>query len=335
MSGWTEEGLLRSWRALAQQESVEQWRFVRLANPGTVVVEAGCHFPAGREALVASFPGTQSVNPARLPDGKGFDISCIDPPADMTGRTAIALVRRQEGPLDIFAIMVVDVLRVLEAAALEPGRSALDVFLERVREWQTFMSRKHRPLSSDAQIGLFGELYVLRSLAESSLGCGAALDCWRGPLRAAQDFHLRTGSIEVKSTVRKGHFLARINSIEQLDSDRSPNFLCALRFELNESGQSLVDLVGELREKFRQHGNQRGFEALLMVMGYLDEHAPQYGRCLSLRETKVFRSEGDMPRLIRASLPAAVRAAVYTLDIDAVEVQCLEFDELKEVFGLN
>ena len=334
MSGWTEEGLLRAWRALARQEAGEDWRFVHLTRAGVVSVEAGCHFPLGREALIVSFPGSWSVNPARLPEGKGFDVACIEGQDAFGGQTAIALVRRPEGSSDIFAIMVVDVLRALGVAAVTANRNVMEAFLERVREWQTFMARTHRPLSSDAQVGLLGELWLLRLLADTSLGAGA-LQCWQGPLHAAQDFHVHGGAIEVKSTTRTGSFLARINSIEQLDGERTPLFLGAFRFEENTDGISLADLVSELRERFGQAGVRRGFDALLMVMGYLNEHEALYGRPLTLKDARAFRSEGDMPRLTRTALPAAVRSATYVLDLDALEVPSLGLPELLTEFGLD
>ena len=334
MSGWTEEGLARAWRALARQQAEEDWSFVHLIRIGSVAVEAGCHFPLGREALIVSFPGSWPVNPARLPEGKGFDVACIDDQHVFADRTAIALVRRPEGSPDIFTIIVVDILRTLEAAASSEINDVMEAFLERVREWQAFMARTHRPLSSDAQVGLLGELWMLRLLTDTSLS-GGALDCWQGPLRAAQDFHVRGGAIEVKSTVRTGAFLTRINSIEQLDSNRFPIFLCALRFEENSSGISLVQLVTELRQRFAEAGVQRRFEALLMVMGYLDEHAPQYGRTLILKEAKSFLSNGDMPCLSRATLPAAIRSATYVLDLDALEVAPVGLPELLNTFDVD
>lgn len=334
MTGWTEEGLARAWRALARQVAAEDWRFVHLTDIGAVSVEAGCHFPLGLEALIVSFPGSWPVNPARLPEGKGFDVSCIEGQTVFAGKTAIALVRRPEGSPDIFAIMVVDVLRALEAAANSASRDVMEAFLERVREWQAFMARKRRPLSSDAQIGLLSELWTLRLLADTSLGA-SALDCWQGPLWAAQDFHVRGGAIEVKSTVRTGRFLARINSIEQLDGDRAPIFLCAFRFEQNTDGISLVGLVSELRKRFGLAGVQRGFEAVLLLMGYLDEHAALYGRTLTLKDARAFRVEGDMPRLTRAALPAAIRSAAYVLDLDALQVPSIGLSEMINEFGLD
>lgn len=334
MTGWTEDGLARAWRALTRQEAGEDWRFVHLTGMGVVSVEAGCHFPLGREALIVSFPGSWPVNPARLPEGKGFDVACIEGQSVFAGKTAIALVRRPEGSPDIFAIMVVDILRTLDAAANTTNNDVMDAFLERVREWQAFMARSHRPLSPDAQIGLLGELWMLKILANTSLVAGA-LDCWQGPLRAAQDFHVRGGAIEVKSTVRTGSFLARINSIEQLDGDRVPIFLCAFRFEENTDGVSLVGLVSELRDRFGLAGVQRRFEALLLVMGYLDEHAPLYGRTLTLKDARAFSAEGDMPRITRATLPAAIRSAAYVLDLDALEIASIGFSELINQFGLD
>ncbi|HQS46637.1 MAG: hypothetical protein B7Y12_04555 [Rhizobiales bacterium 24-66-13] len=334
MNGWTEEGLAHSWRALVRQDAGEEWRFVHLTEMGGVSIEAGCHFPHGREALIVSFPGSWPINPARLPEGKGFDVARIEGQTVFAGKTAIALVRRLQGSPDIFATMVVDVLRTLEAATGSANGDAAEPFLERVREWQAFMTRTHRPLSSDAQVGLLGELWMLRLLTDTSLGAGA-LDCWQGPLRAAQDFHLRGGAIEVKSTVQAGCFLARINSIEQLDGNRTPIFLCAFRFQESTGGISLVDLVSELRERFGHAGVQRSFEALLLVCGYIDEHAPLYGRALTLKDARAFRSEGDMPRLTRSALPAAVRSAAYVLDVDALGIPFVRLPELLNEFGLD
>ncbi|SNY92311.1 Putative PD-(D/E)XK family member [Cohaesibacter sp. ES.047] len=334
MIGWTEEGLINSWRALAHREAGEDWRFVHLIGLGEVSVEAGCHFPLGREALIVCFPGSSQINSARLPEGKGFDVTYIEGQIALGGKTAIALVRRPEGSPDIFAVMVVDILRSLETAAHHENRDILEAFLERVKEWQAFMARTHRPLSPDAQVGLFGELWMLRLLMDTSLGA-ESLNCWCGPLRAAQDFHIRGGAIEVKSTVRSNSFLAKINSIEQLDSDRAPIFLCALRFEESTDGVSLVDLVTELRQRLGIAGFLRGFEGLLMVMGYHDEHASLYERTLKLKDAKAFLSDNDMPHLIRGSLPAALRSATYVLDLDAFEVPSIGMQNLVNEFGLE
>jgi hypothetical protein len=105
--------------------------------------------------------------------------------------------------------------------------------------------------------------------------------------------------------------------------------------EENSDGFSLVELISELRARFEQAGVQRGFDGLLMVMGYLDDHADLYGRRLTLTEVRVFRVEGQMPRLMRSALPAAIRSAAYVLDLDALEVPSLELQDLIIEFGLD
>ena len=334
MTGWTEEGLIRSWRALSVRQGAEDWSFVHLTAFDQVSVEAGCHFPLGLEALIICFPKRWSVDSTKLPEGKGFDVSFVDVQSELHDSHAIALIRRPEGTSEIFAAVVVDILRVLDLAAEAGQREVLEAFIERVKEWQHFMSRSYRPLTSDAQVGLFGELWLLKQLMGTTLGFDA-LKCWQGPLSAAQDFHIRNGAIEVKSTVRKGSFLARINSIEQLDGDKSPIFLCALRFEEDTEGLSLAELVSSLREAFSTDSESRFFDALLMVMGYIDEHEAIYSRRLVLKDIKIFQSEGEMPRLHRAQLSPAIRSAAYVLDLDAFEVPSITFDDLVNEFGLS
>jgi hypothetical protein len=334
MTGWTEEGLVRSWRALGKQASDEDWRFLHLAQIGKVSIEAGCHFPLGREALIVCFPSVRPIDTARLPEGKGFDIIRIDAGALFIGKTSVALVRKPEGSPDIFAVMAVDTLRALDQAVDLGAEDAMETFLERVKEWQNFMAKTQRPLSPDAQVGLLGELYFLKLLTKTKLGV-AALDCWHGPLRAAQDFYINGGAVEVKSTVRSGSFLARINSIEQLDTDASPLYLCGLRFEEKPDGASLSNLVSELRAKFLAAGVLRGFDALLLVMGYLDDHDHLYDRPHILKEVMGFRVEAEAPRLTRAQIPSAIRSATYVLDLDAIDGPSAQLSDLLTAFGLN
>lgn len=334
MSGWTEEGLLRSWRALAQQEASEEWRFVHLAAVQRLSFEAGCNFPGSKEALVVSFGGNKSFDSSRLPQGRGFDVIKIENQTAFADRTAIGLVRSPEGSRDIFLLMVIDVIRSIESAAASSRADLLEEFLLRVREWQDFMSRKHRLLSPDAQVGLLGELHVLDTLLDSRLG-SQALQCWQGPLKAAQDFHIGAGAVEVKSTTSERGFIARINSIEQLDSERTPGFLCAIRFREAAEGSSLSETVSRLRGRLATSGSARMFDALLLVMGYMDEHAASYSRRFIPSEIRGFPLDEKLPRLTRSLLPAAIRSANYTLDLDAVQISSVTCDQIFESFGLK
>lgn len=333
MTGWTEDGLLRMWRVLARQEDGAEWQIGLLTGIGPVSVKAGCRFPGGREALVVGLPRVSLPDQAGLPDGKGFDVQRLTTINNAHDRTSIALVRRPEGSLDIFTVISTDLIRHLEASGgNDPGELA-EAFIGRVADWQEFMARKRRPLSSERQLGLAGELWFLDRLMRTDLG-PAALDCWQGPLHAAQDFLIASGAVEVKSSLAGGSFLARINSIEQLDTERTPMVLAALRFEVADDGIDLVERVGDLRDRMQEAGLSRVFEALLMLSGYLDDHADHYRRRLRLVDARAHEVVEGFPCLRRQAVPPQVRKAVYTLDVDAIEQPSMTIDDALHMFGV-
>jgi Putative PD-(D/E)XK family member, (DUF4420) len=334
MTGWTEDGLISSWRALATQQSDEEWRLVNLTAIDLVTVQAGRHFPDSREALVVAFPAGWLGKVSGLPDGKGFEATLIEGNPAFLGKDVIALIRRLEGAFDIFAIMVVDLLRFLEDSRSKDARALVAGFLERVREWQSFMSRGNRPLSQEAQAGLYGELAALQVLLDVMPG-GSAFDAWKGPMHAAQDFHLGSGALEVKSTTTTDVFKARINSIEQLDSERQPMFLGAIRLKEDTGGSSLNNLIRMLRDLADDRGRRRGFDALLIMAGYYDEHATHYERPLSLDEFRCFKVDDEFPVLRRAQLPAQVTAATYTLDLSSIPQPDLGIDGALSALGIS
>ena len=316
---WSEEGLARTWRALKDVDG-EEWAFSPIHGNGAVIFHAGRNFPGSREAIVVDFP-SGTIKPAdRLPAGGGFDVLRVPAQEGPEGREAIALVRLIEGSHELFALMAVNVLRHLEQLGSVGPRATLDAFFVRVREWQEFMANQRRkPLSTEKQAGLMGELNVLEALIDHTGSALVALDGWQGPLKAAQDFHVDSGAIEVKSTAKAQGFVARINSIDQLDSDRSPVFLCALRFAEDEAGETLTQCVDRLRETMDRSGVRKQFDALLLLSRYLDEHGDRYNRRLLAGELQCFRVEDGFPCLRRATLPGQIRSAQYDLDIESLD----------------
>lgn len=314
---WSEEGLARTWRALKDVEG-EEWALSPLHKNGAVVFHAGRSFPGSREAIVVDFPAG-TIKPAdRLPSGGGFDVLRAPSPAGMDGREAIALVRLIDGSHELFALMAINVLRHLEHLAGVTPRATLDAFLVRVREWQEFMANQRRkPLSVERQAGLMGELIMLEALVGHTGSALVALDSWQGPLKAAQDFHVDNGAIEVKSTAKAQGFIARINSIDQLDSERWPMFLCAIRFAEDEAGETLTQCVNRLREIMDGSGVRKQFDALLLLSRYLDVHADRYTRKLLSGDVLCFLVEDAFPCLRRAMLPGQIRNAQYDLDIES------------------
>ena len=331
---WTEEGLARIWRALRDTEA-SSWAISGLYREGVVGFHAGRSFPNGLEAILVDFPVGTIRASDRLPSGGGFDVVRLSSENWVSGREALALVRHVEGAHELFSMMSVNVLRQLEQLDMSKPRLILDAFLVRVQEWQHFMANSRRkPLSAERQVGLQGELMMLEMLTEHAQSPLLALNFWQGPLMAPQDFYVEAGAIEVKSTARASGFFARINSIEQLDAERWPMYLCGLRFVEADTGESLQQAIVRSTQKMQSAGLGKQFEALLLMSGYLAEHADRYDRQLSCTESKCFLVSEDFPCLRRSGLPAPIRRVSYDIDIEAIGAEVVSsIDMFRSLLG--
>ena len=315
---WTEEGLARIWRALRDRDE-SPWVISGLYRSGLVSFHAGRSFPSGLEAVIVDFPAGTIRASDSFPSGGGFDVMRLPSDSFNAGREAVALVRHTEGAHELFSMMSVNVLRQLEQLDMTKPRLVLDAFFVRLREWQDFMTNKRRkPLSGERQVGLQGELMILEMLIDKLQSPLIALNSWQGPLRAPQDFYIEVGAIEVKSTARSSGFLAKINSIEQLDAERWPMYLCGLRFKDSDIGESLQQAITRLTQKMQNAGLEHQFRALLLMSGYLAEHGERYDRMLCCSDTKYFLMSDEFPCIRRADLPREIRKVAYEIDLDAI-----------------
>lgn len=317
---WAEADLERCWHALGRMTDDASWRLMPLGHAGGVRFQAGLRMPQGLDAVVAVFPSLAGTALPNLPEATGFDVIRIESDELGAADEAIALVRSAEGDIGIFGTMAIDVLRTVERALPQPEAGLKQIFVRRVKAWQDFMARDAlRPLSPEAQVGLFGELMMLEALCEGPLGARDAFAAWVGPRHAAQDFHVLAGAVEVKSTTSASDFAAKINSIEQLDSDRDPTWLCAMRFAEDDGGTTLPEAVERLRERAACAQVGQEFEAGVIFSGYRDDHAHHYGRRLRLSEERCFQVTEVFPSLKRAALSPAVTSARYVLDLDRID----------------
>jgi hypothetical protein len=338
MAGPTEpQNLDIAWKALACDADSAAWRIIPIRQPSHFTAHAARHHPGNLEALIVSFPGAILSPTRRLPEGTGFDVMKPDAIEGVAAKSAIALVRSSSGPLDIFLSMSNDILALLDRTKDLPAPMLMERFLDRVVAWQLFMAPpRGGPLSLDAQTGLFGELYFLRTLLDRDVPASHAVIAWDGPLHGAQDFRIGSGAVEVKSSAAIEGFAAKINSLEQLDdSDGNPLFLLALRFEIQLGSIRLPDLVSQLRERFSSEGTLTPFEGRLRAVGYEDIHASDYDRPLALTEQRAFRMGQGFPRLFRGNIAAGIRRGSYEIEIDATVTGLVTEDELFASLGLK
>lgn len=312
------EEFLLAWSSLSAHDSTPSWQAIALPPAGPVDIQAGRRSPDNAEAILLGFPSARLAPAEKLPEGQGFSVERAD--SDDARQLRLALTRRAAGSADLFAAMACDVVGALDeaasAGAAEP--KLLQVFLGRVGAWQEFMRKGSQTLSPEAEIGLVGELTLLRSIIDAGVPLASAIEAWVGPLDGPRDFELGTGSVEVKATLSAAGFPARIGSLEQLDdSVRQPLFLAGVRLRQSETGQSLPALVAEMRDVAAGEPEAvRLLSERLIAAGYFDAHADRYVRRFTLADTRVVEVKDGFPRLTPGSVPLGVTKATYEIDLD-------------------
>lgn len=328
-----DEELASAWRALAGGVHAESgWRSIAVSGLDGRRLQVARRFPENREALLIGFESVTLPPAATLPAATGFRVERIAPglPGDW-----LALVRQEEGGIELFARMATDVVATIAASATATHQRQLQLFLSRVRAWQQFMNRSMAGLNAEAELGLAGELVCLDMLIHAGVDVHAAVEGWKRPLDGLQDFEIGSGAVEVKSTLSHDGFPASILSLEQLDdAARQPLFIFGCRFAVADEGLTLSKRVHALRLVLEVDPTAASrFENALLHAGYVDAHAEHYTRRLVVSESRCLLVDGTFPRLVAGNVPSAIRRVRYELDLDATGARAFSLGNVLELTG--
>jgi hypothetical protein len=328
--------LRAAWRALAGDGEEEGWRTIAIDLNAPCLLLAGRHFPGDEESVLVGFRSVHMPPDGHLPQGQGFRVTYLGRGALGGTHAWLSLSRQANGSLDLFAMMAGDIVRMLESCSASGEERLFQLFLGRIRAWQDFMERgRDGVLGPEAEVGLYGELVVLKGLLEAGVTAAVALETWQGPLDGLQDFMIGTGALEVKTTVAANGFPATIGSLEQLDvSPRQPLFLAGVRLSLGGSGKTLPEFTEELRGLLSDDPAALGvFESRLVQAGFLAALADRYTRRFAHARTTVLPVNERFPKLTRCNVSLAIREARYELDLDLVGVEDVGLGRALERLG--
>lgn len=310
-----------AWRALGGGAHGDGWRTIPLEVVAPCQVLVGRRFPGDEEAVLVGFrlPLSHSRDP--LPEGRGFRVERPDGKFMSGTLEWLSLSRQMTGSLEMFATMAADVIGLVETSGHVGDDRLYQLFVGRIRAWQEFMEKSRDGiLSAEAEVGLFGELTILRCLLDAGIPAAVALDGWQGPMDAIQDFELGLGAIEVKTTIATAGFPATIGSLEQLDDAvRQPLFVAGVHLALDDTGLSLPDLVDVVRQKVREQIDSTALlDVRLLQVGFLDLFSARYVRTFLHIRTRFLPVDAGFPRLVRGGVPSAITSARYVVDLDCV-----------------
>lgn len=309
---------LMAWSSLTGSDTEPGWQAISLPSAGPLQVRAGRRFPDNAEAVLVGFSTARLAAADKLPQGQGFAVERTDPEGN--GRLWLALTRKSAGSAELFAAMVCDVVGALDDAVVAGADEAklLRILVGRVGAWQEFMRKGTLALSPEAEIGLIGEIMLLRAIIDAGVPSVLAIESWVGPLDGIQDFELGTGALEVKATLSAAGFPANIGSLEQLDdATRQPLFVAGARLRQTASGQNLPEIVDAMQLALTGDAeSSRLLTERLLAAGYIDSHADRYPRRFEQAGTRVVEIANDFPRLTSGNVPAGIRKVMYEIDLD-------------------
>ena len=324
-----------AWRALDEKTTKPGWNTLPIANDSGSLLLAGRHQPRNQESALIGFTVAGLPKQTSLPQCKGFSLENVELPFQGSRYYCLAITRQPSASLDIFSAMLEDIVAVLEHTNRSEAEH-ISAVIERILGWQRFMSREDDGvLRAEDEVGLLGELHVVRLLIGTGIPISEVVDWWQGPVDSLHDFVCPRGDIEVKSSVRVGAFSANVGSLDQLDESLvQPLYLAAVQFSLSASGLRLPQHIDSVRDLLKADpAIITAFEGKLLAAGYHQVSAARYHRQFSYLLTSFYDVHGDFPRLTKGKVPAGVVDAKYRLEIDASKFAALPLNDVLKRIG--
>ncbi|MDR2317576.1 MAG: PD-(D/E)XK motif protein [Pseudomonas sp.] len=193
-------------------------------------------------------------------------------------------------------------------------KEALEAIEETLEGWRELI-KTQAILSEEAQLGLRGELYFLRSLLR--FFGSDALTAWVGPQRQPHDFRIGRLEFEVKTTRGTSHTHI-INGLSQLEASLNHSlFIFSMR--LSPAGVNAGTTLSEEIEKTHDSLDRKGKIQLDRILrthfNYRSEHSSYYKLRLKLADTPlVVPVDTACPRLtndLLSSIP--LRSRIYNV----------------------
>lgn len=217
-------------------------------------------------------------------------------------------------------------------AVVRQARDPWKAVAATIRVWQSAWKPARQAMDKIVQLGLFGELLVLRWLMIPTLG-PAAVDQWSGPDSERHDFVGDQLHIEVKTTrkSRPEHEISRLDQL-RVPAGRRLLFVSVQLEESVGGDESLATQVDAIVDLLR--GDSAALDLFMTKMANMgwSEEVRNSGELLRffLRGAEVYAVDDDFPRLPDDFFPpSGVVSVKYTVGL--ANLPSLGIDEVSEI----
>jgi len=223
-----------------------------------------------------------------------------------------------------FYDFIVEVLELIQFNDIEPAAAVEEAW----KRWGQLIEQQ-AILSREKQVGLLGELWLLRRLAKSK-HWKYAIDAWHRLPQAEHDFCLEFLDIEVKSTATNKR-IHSVGSLQQLQP--SPGrllYILSLQFAPSPSHAngafSLTSYINNILQEIGIGKSRETFLQRLKLVGWRDDHTAYYGTSFIKRDDPYLIPVNNIcPRLVPqmledflGPLSSRIQSVMYSVDLSGL-----------------
>lgn len=223
---------------------------------------------------------------------------------------------------DIFAVLCEDLIESIENEVNE--KKLIHEVLNRFEKWKSLFNKIGLPgLSKEDQMGLYGELFLLRKLILSFSLTESIIKSWVGSDNLVVDFQYSNWGLEVKTSSGNNHQKVSISSERQLDTTNF-HFLYLYHISLDirqKSGETLIDIVDSIKNLIKQDSIVYNMFCIkLLEYGYFDSHLNLYeNNGFQIRDEVIYLVENDFPRIEEKDARKGVGDVRYSIILSYCE----------------
>jgi hypothetical protein len=211
-------------------------------------------------------------------------------------------------------------MRKMAETVIENRAAPFPALLREVRTLEELL-KKRASLSIEKQLGLFGELTVLRRVLLNIPSSSS--DCWMGPASDSHDFRLSEIELEVKTALsaQRAHTIHGFRQLMPSEKHQLALVSVLLARTVQDDGESLPELVSAVSEIIRGKGqSDKEFSDKVSKVGYEKEDADLYQDRYVLRQPLLYAPiEIGFPKITWATIQQA-------LGFEAPRIADLQYD---------
>ena len=265
-----------------------------------------------------------SIKKITFPKARGWNF--------ILSKDKVRMYVKEEKYKDFFVKLINLILIKIHLEKLIDEKSVI-CFLENLISAKDFFEEDNVPrkLTLEEQIGLFGEIHVLKKIINKKLNYENSLAAWTGPSKK-HDFTLTNSLIEVKTTSTDTKKI-NTSSTNQIAPVYDKNLkLIFIQISKNNNGSSLNDIIEEYAKLLKEESELLLNDFILKLTQYrfLEIHKKEYKQKYKVEKLNFFNINKNFPYIKEYVVPDALSELSITYKIDLEK--CEEFRINEEEF---